>query len=324
MDSNEKAAQTIDFNKAKVTSTYKNISRQILDTNDTTTRVMRRLQTTLSISGLIDIFTQELAQLMKPGQVRYEAPNADTFSFGDEPGAHSCQFNLAIESYRLGKLTMTRRKRFSNEEISIVEFLASTLVFPLKNALMYEEALSKALTDELTGMGNKRALQSCLHRETERSIRRKQPLSTLIIDIDHFKKVNDTHGHRAGDAVLKQFGSLIQKNLRKTDLSFRYGGEEFVLILEETDKEHALQAAERIRQAVQESNFAFEDLTIPVSASFGCATYKLGETMDSFIERADQALYLAKNSGRNTVRHLDANDVTINHQGDMELTSSCR
>lgn len=322
MDSNEKAAQTIDFNKAKVTSTYKNISRQILDTNDTTTRVMRRLQTTLSISGLIDIFTQELAQLMKPGQVRYEAPNTDTFSFGDEPGAHSCQFNLAIESYRLGKLTMTRRKRFSNEEISIVEFLASTLVFPLKNALMYEEALSKALTDELTGMGNKRALQSCLHRETERSIRRKQPLSTLIIDIDHFKKVNDTHGHRAGDAVLEQFGSLIQKNLRKTDLSFRYGGEEFVLILEETDKEHALQTAERIRQAVQESNFAFEDLTIPLSASFGCATYKLGETMDSFIERADQALYLAKNSGRNTARHLDANDVTINHQSDMELTSS--
>ena len=322
MDSNEKAAQTIDFNKAKVTSTYKDISRQILDTNDTTTRVMRRLQTTLSISGLIDIFTQELAQLMKPGQVRYEAPNTDTFSFGDEPGAHSCQFNLAIESYRLGKLTMTRRKRFSNEEISIVEFLASTLVFPLKNALMYEEALSKALTDELTGMGNKRALQSCLHRETERSIRRKQPLSTLIIDIDHFKKVNDTHGHRAGDAVLKQFGSLIQKNLRKTDLSFRYGGEEFVLILEETDKEHALQTAERIRQAVQESNFAFEDLTIPLSASFGCATYKLGETMDSFIERADQALYLAKNSGRNTARHLDANDVTINHQSDMELTSS--
>ena len=324
MDSNEKAAQTIDFNKAKVTSTYKDISRPILDTNDTTTRVMRRLQTTLSISGLIDIFTQELAQLMKPGQVRYEAPNTDTFSFGDEPGAHSCQFNLAIESYRLGKLTMTRRKRFSNEEISIVEFLASTLVFPLKNALMYEEALSKALTDELTGMGNKRALQSCLHRETERSIRRKQPLSTLIIDIDHFKKVNDTHGHRAGDAVLKQFGSLIQKNLRKTDLSFRYGGEEFVLILEETDKEHALQTAERIRQAVQESNFAFEDLTIPLSASFGCATYKLGETMDSFIERADQALYLAKNSGRNTVRHLDANDVTINHQSDMELISSCR
>lgn len=324
MDSNEKAAQTIDFNKAKVTSTYKNISRQILDTNDTTTRVMRRLQTTLSIAGLIDIFTQELAQLMKPGQVRYEAPSGDTFSFGDEPGAHSCQFNLAVEDYRLGKLTMTRRKRFSNEEISIVEFLASTLVFPLKNALMYEEALSKALTDELTGMGNKRALQSCLHRETERSIRRKQPLSTLVIDIDHFKKVNDTHGHRAGDAILKQFGSLIQENLRKTDLSFRYGGEEFVLILEETDKERAIQTAERLREAVQECRFLFDELTIPVSASFGCATYKLGETMDSFIERADQALYLAKNSGRNTVRHLDDNNDMRNQKGSIELASACQ
>jgi diguanylate cyclase (GGDEF)-like protein len=301
MDTNDKAAQAIDFNRAKVTSTYKNISRQIVDSNDAVTRTTRRLQTSLDIAVLIEIFTQELSGLMKPGLVRFQTPSGNSYSFGEDSGAHNCQFNLAIEDTKLGKLTVNRRKRYSEEEISIVEFMASLLVFPLRNALLYQEALANALTDELTGMGNKRALQSSLHREAERAIRHKIPLSAIIMDIDHFKMINDQFGHACGDAVLSQLAEVIKANFRKSDLCFRYGGEEFILLLDDADIGQAKHSAERLRQAIENELFVYNGEAHAITASFGCACFDASETLENFIVRADKALYSAKRNGRNQV-----------------------
>lgn len=305
MDTNDKAAQTIDFNRAKVTSTYKNISRQIVDSNDAVTRTIRRLQTTLDIGTLIEIFVQELSELMRPGLVRFQTIEGNAYSFGDDSGAHNCQFNLAIENTKLGKLTINRRKRYSEEEISIVEFMASTLVFPLKNALQYQEALANALTDSLTGMGNKRALQASLHREAERAVRHKTPLTTIMLDVDHFKLINDKHGHSCGDAVLEQLATLIKDNFRKSDLCFRYGGEEFILLLDDTDIDQAKYTAERLRQTIEKHLFEHQKVNLIVTASFGCAEFEAGEALQDFINRADKALYAAKRTGRNQVKILN-------------------
>jgi diguanylate cyclase (GGDEF)-like protein len=302
MDTNDKAAQTIDFNRAKVTSTYKNISRQIVDSNDAVTRTIRRLQTTLDISALMEIFVQELSELIRPGLVRFQTIKGNAYSFGEDSGAHSCQFNLAIENTKLGKLTINRRKRYTEEEISIVEFMASTLVFPLKNALLYQEALSNALTDELTGMGNKRALQASLHREAERAVRHKMPLTAIMLDLDHFKSINDKHGHGCGDAVLKELARLITNNFRKSDLCFRYGGEEFLLLLDDADIHQAKYTAERLRQTIENHVFEYEEAKLAVTASFGCAEFDANEALKDFINRADKALYAAKRTGRNQVK----------------------
>ena len=305
MDTNDKAAQTIDFNRAKVTSTYKNISRQIVDSNDAVTRTIRRLQTTLDIGTIIEIFVQELSELIRPGLVRFQTIEGNAYSFGEDSGAHNCQFNLAIENTKLGKLTINRRKRYTEEEISIVEFMASTLVFPLKNALLYQEALANALTDELTGMGNKRALHANLHREAERAIRHKTALTAIMLDVDHFKSINDQHGHNCGDAVLAQLASLIKNNFRKSDLCFRYGGEEFLLLLDDADIAQAKYTAERLRQTIESHLFKYEEANLAVTASFGCAEFEADETLQDFINRADKALYAAKRTGRNQVKSIN-------------------
>lgn len=301
MDGNEKAAQPIDFNSAKVTSTYKNISRQIIDTNDVVSRTIRRLQTTLDANTIIELFYRELSDLMEPGQLRYQSPNDDVLSIGDNSGAHNCQFNLAIEDTRLGKLTVCRRKRYSDEEISIVELMASTLVFPLKNALMYQDALNKALTDELTGMGNKRALAASVHREAERATRKNHDLSAIMLDIDHFKAINDTYGHSVGDSILTQFSQLIKDNFRQSDLCFRYGGEEFLLLLDDANLEQTQHTAERLRAIIENHTFNVPGKTLNLTTSLGCSMFMKGEGLKSFIDRADKALYSAKRLGRNQV-----------------------
>ncbi|WP_197475542.1 GGDEF domain-containing protein, partial [Oleiphilus sp. HI0043] len=205
-------------------------------------------------------------------------------------------------------ITFSRKKRFLEEELSIIERLASTLVFPLRNAKLYQAALQSALRDELTGCGNKRALDASLHREAELATRHNTPLSVLMLDIDHFKHVNDTYGHLAGDSVLRDLAATIKKCARGSDLCFRYGGEEFVLILDDTDANQALKIADRIRQSVEQHTYLYKGKIIPVTISAGTSTFIQSETLDSLKERADKALYSAKLNGRNQAVSSELND----------------
>jgi len=169
---------------------------------------------------------------------------------------------------------------------------------------MREEALLLSYTDDLTGIYNHRFFIQQLTLEVERQKRYSQPLSLLMIDIDHFKYYNDTNGHLAGDQVLKAIAILIQHGVRQTDIVARYGGEEFAAILINARKEMAFEIAERIRRSVAETSFPNEkaqpggDLTI----SIGVATFSPPLlTLTDLIREADHALYRAKNKGRNRV-----------------------
>ena len=164
------------------------------------------------------------------------------------------------------------------------------------------EALS--VTDPLTGLANRRRLMARLQEEVQRARRYKTPLSVVMIDIDHFKDVNDTHGHAMGDEVLRNIGAMLNAGLRATDLAARYGGEELTLVLPHTDIPAALQVAEGLRQKFAELDHVLDGVTIRKTASMGLAARDgQGEMPDAedLLKHADEALYRAKQGGRNRV-----------------------
>jgi diguanylate cyclase (GGDEF)-like protein len=154
-------------------------------------------------------------------------------------------------------------------------------------------------TDALTSLANRRAFEQQLLHELERSGRYGSPLSVVLIDIDHFKRINDQHGHTMGDQVLGEFGALLKANRRSCDTAARYGGEEFALILPNTGCQEALALAERLRQQFADYPLACGSCTVSV----GVTAYRSDDSRDALLKRADEALYEAKDSGRNRVAH---------------------
>jgi len=159
-------------------------------------------------------------------------------------------------------------------------------------------------TDELTGLSNRRFLQQRLEEELHRARRYSTRLACIMLDVDHFKAINDTHGHAAGDFVLREVAAILKRHVRKSDLAVRYGGEEFLLILFENDKNGTLRVAERILRDVEGHAFRWNGGVLRVTLSSGVSVYPDAgiSTSDELIARADSALYSAKTSGRNMVR----------------------
>ncbi len=157
----------------------------------------------------------------------------------------------------------------------------------------------QATTDPLTKLPNRMAYDNRLKLEYQRWIRYQRPLTVAVADIDFFKKINDGFGHLAGDAVLVDVAAHIKDSLRKTDFAARYGGEEFVLLLPETDEKQALVALEKLRLSIEQHEYAYEELKIEVTMSFGLSSYREDDNINMVFSRADQALYAAKQQGRN-------------------------
>jgi two-component system, cell cycle response regulator len=162
-------------------------------------------------------------------------------------------------------------------------------------------AQERAMTDALTGLLNRYGLQHLLTRELSETRRYNRPLSCLMIDLDHFKSVNDRQGHAAGDVALQQMATVLTENVRGSDVVFRYGGEEFLVLLPETDLEGAISLAEKIRHATHSRAFGDGERVFPLTLSVGAATLWDNESGNDMIARADMALYLAKEQGRNRV-----------------------
>lgn len=168
-------------------------------------------------------------------------------------------------------------------------------------ALYHEEIHRLTIIDGLTHIANKRHLIDFLEREIARAVRHDRPLSLVVLDIDHFKRVNDEHGHLAGDRVLCGVTETISPQVRRDELLARYGGEEFVIILPETALEGARQFCERIRELVEQVAFEYDGEHISVTISLGVTALAPDDSLSSFIARADALLYQAKDQGRNRV-----------------------
>jgi two-component system, cell cycle response regulator len=184
----------------------------------------------------------------------------------------------------------------------LVSTIARELGGALRMATLVEESRWMATTDALTGLLNRRAFLESTIREVARAKRYNDKLSVVLLDVDHFKHINDKRGHAAGDMVLSAVGTLLNRALRTCDIVARWGGEEFVLVLPSTALEGAEQVAERVRELLESANIKDGNGDIiPVTASFGVAMYATGETLEQVVDRADRAMYLAKSGGRNRV-----------------------
>ncbi len=170
----------------------------------------------------------------------------------------------------------------------------------------YQESVSMAVTDGLTRLYNRHYLDTHLKNLVRQAAEQGRALSVVIMDMDHFKSVNDTYGHAAGDEVLKTLAGIIVQTIRSADLAARYGGEEFVVLMPETDAIRAYEAAERLRKGVEAAEFVIPNPESPIrkTVSIGCATMMPNDTPESLLKRADTALYEAKNTGRNKVLPL--------------------
>ena len=173
--------------------------------------------------------------------------------------------------------------------------------------LMLEKLEKLAITDGLTKLFNSRYFFNQLRNEINRSNRYHHPLALMLLDIDHFKVYNDTYGHLEGDKVLVQIGRIIQSCLRRMDSAYRYGGEEFTIILPETTVEEAFSVAPRIQEALEKTIFKPQpDHLVKVSVSIGVTQYKPSEDISDFVQRADQAMYVSKRKGRNAISAIYA------------------
>ncbi|WP_396587100.1 diguanylate cyclase [Bermanella sp. R86510] len=184
----------------------------------------------------------------------------------------------------------------------IKPYSLSVLMARVRSALREKERLNLlekwATTDPLTGLYNRRYFFEQANREIERSTRNQSPVTFVIMDIDHFKKVNDQYGHLLGDDVLEILAALFKESLRKVDICCRFGGEEFVLCLPDTDQDTAFEVAERVRKQAKKLSFETDKETIHITISMGIASYKQDDSLETLLKRADEALYLAKDSGR--------------------------
>jgi diguanylate cyclase (GGDEF)-like protein len=188
--------------------------------------------------------------------------------------------------------------------ITIITLTATSLTINRYQGRLEE----MATTDKLTGLANRQAFDLIMPHVVNEARRDRAPLLAMLIDIDHFKEINDRLGHLAGDDVIRDIARTIKATLRQSDLVCRWGGEEFLVLLKGTNAEQGRQLAEKIRLAIESSTYRHGEQSIPVTASLGVAAYTAGETLDQLIARADHALYDAKRKGRNVVRSAQPRD----------------
>lgn len=194
---------------------------------------------------------------------------------------------VQFEELRLRLKRLIKERRMERERLEMLETLKKL-----------------SITDDLTKLYNSRHFYQQLEAEINRHIRYKRSLSLLLLDIDHFKMYNDKYGHLEGDMILSHLGKLISESIRSMDSAYRYGGEEFTVILPETDLESAKNVAERIMGEVGNKNPAPMENSASITLSIGVTQYSPGESITEFVKRADRAMYMSKEKGRNRISLL--------------------
>jgi diguanylate cyclase (GGDEF)-like protein len=272
------------------------------DAEDIIAKLPAVLQTTIDLETVIGLFHQQISKVIAYDSLHFQHQGAQCSIDTAARSHHSCNYRLEMNAMWLGEFTLTRGKKFSDEDTRLVEDLLCKLVYPLRNCLLYKQAQTAALQDQLTGLNNRGAFDASIKREIDLSLRQRTPLSLIVLDIDHFKNINDSYGHSSGDRALKLLADTVKFTMRQSDIAFRYGGEEFTLLLSNTDIEDASLVAERIRDAVSKLVCSDGQRDFGFTVSLGVAQLKQGEDGYSLFDRADHALYQGKKAGRNQTK----------------------
>lgn len=246
----------------------------------------------------------------------------NTFS-GDFSNHQKVLMDMSSEMERLGNQSglddvksMIDRMNVANQQLnSRLQEVQQELD---EKALEVNNLLSESRTDALTSLPNRRAFNEEIHRRTSEVSRYGGEVSFVILDVDHFKSFNDTHGHLVGDEVLQRVAGVIRQTIRESDFPARMGGEEFGVLLNSTGLQEAAQGADRLRQAIEKAKLVVDDLTLSITVSMGVTAIQNGELTEVIVDRADKALYAAKEGGRNQVWVND--EGTLKRFGDAKKT----
>lgn len=305
------AQERIEDGRRKVHSRYETMRRQLKDLKTE----KQELETQAAKIFTLYDMTREIAQKLHEEEAFqvFKAKLRDNVTFRD------CRLVDArspdVKDFRKSKehflFTLTEGTKkiaylifegvpAQDEEKAVI--LSHQFALALRRVRLGQEIEKLAITDSLTGAYTRRYFMERFEEELKRSKLRNINLSLLMIDVDYFKQLNDEHGHLAGDQVLREVSRVISQNIREIDIAGRYGGEEFCVVLPDTDSRGAYFAAERIRTALEKTKFKAYDLTLQITASLGLSTYpRNGQTSEELMDKADWALYRAKKSGRNCV-----------------------
>ncbi len=264
-------------------------------------RISTALQTSLHVRDVIKSFACEIRNIVPGVSVRYRHGTSKLAVDDGARGLNRYSYELNLVGKFLGEISFSRHDVLSEEQLEILEVLMCLLIYPLRNALQYERALRIALKDPLTGVSNRASMSAHISHQISLAQRQGTPLAILMIDIDRFKAVNDDYGHIVGDIVLTHVARRIVNCTRTSDGVFRYGGEEFVVVLPSTAGAGAELLADRIRADIESMTVEAVPIQTEVTVSIGIAHYLPGESEIDLLQRADDMLLAAKRQGRNQV-----------------------
>ena len=271
------------------------------DLQSKSTPLSERLQTSLDLNQVLSIYTEYMLQRLPVSALQFISEDQIINLVGDfESRTSEFSVMLYADTEYLGQMVYQFKRPPSHVNKVRLEQMHRQLTFPLRNAIQFSRLRTVAVKDHLTGLGNRALLDETLEHLSARLKRdNSQSHIVMLLDMDGFKTVNDRHGHQQGDEVLKQFGNLLQQQLRETDRVFRYGGDEFVLILENTHSQQAEEIFSRIRHALNNDiNLA----TFNLGVSAGSLVMESFHSPQDVIDDADRRLYAAKMAGKD--RHL--------------------
>jgi len=275
----------------------KEANRNLEDSLDSTIAlydITEEICKSLDADKVFSNFKEVIKKYIEAGDCQFIKGQADLSGYKDYT-----TLPLKIQDRLIGYLLVGALKSEDKEKFYI---LAQQFLLGIKRAVLYQDIQELAIIDGLTKISNRRYYLERFKEEVERSQKFNYIFSCLMIDIDYFKDYNDRYGHIVGDAILRELSKTIQETIRQIDMVGRYGGEEFSVILSETDKEAAQFAAERIRQAIEDRRIRAYDEELKITVSIGISTFPGdGKDIKTLIDRADSALYRAKETGRNKV-----------------------
>jgi diguanylate cyclase (GGDEF)-like protein len=255
---------------------------------------------TYSIKGtVLDLAAKNMEPVYISDVRNYRSPIMP-FKIGDVNSVFLLPMFYERDLLGILALLLEKVNALSPYQIELLEVFGKQASTSMANARFHAEIERLAITDGLTGLFNHKQFQERLAQEFNRTERFPDPLSLLLIDIDYFKRINDTYGHPVGDSVLKRVANIIKKTIRSIDISARYGGEEFAVVLVGTDEEGAMNMAERLRKTVMDTKFVSDKSTFSVTISIGISTNAgYVKKKEELVDKADKALYKAKGDGRN-------------------------
>lgn len=263
------------------------------------------------INNSIDNYSKRTGQKLSSDDIHTEVIKGETGGKKDNKiriitPEKKIYIPLEVANNVLGIMGFIGIKKLSKNQLRFLSTMSNQVALALKNGVEHQELQELAITDELTGLHNRRAFHEALDRELRRSKRYQKPLSLIMLDIDGFKGINDTFGHQVGDDVLRSLAVHLQGAIRETDLLARYGGDEFAVILPETKAGEAVISAERLKNTIKNYSFKAGETHHSVTLSIGIADVTNGSTdsRNELINRADSVLYTSKGHGGNSIKVL--------------------